>query len=579
MSTPNISSDLPPIQKINTPEHEAWRLEMLNQEIEKQKSPFYNITNKVYQITYELCHERDNNGDIKGDFKPAMLAKWISENEKFKTDYITGLLYYYDGKSWIPNAEPYLEKIISQILKGENRLSHFNNVLHDLRGLTYDKIEFSRKIACDNGLLDPETQTFNDFNEKEMPLHHIPVNYNATATCPNWEEFIKQIVNPDDLATIQEWSGFLLLPDYRFHKLLWVHGVGRNGKGVWQRTMETILGEKNISGIGLEELDGNHRFALKQLYGKLFNPCSEPTTNKILQTPLLKKATGQDTIEAEIKGKQQRLAFRNYAKITVLANKFPKVMDQTTAFRERRLFIKFPNEFLGDNQIQNIEDNWLKINDEKSGILNWMLTGLKRLLEQGHFTESKSQQETEAEFLRHSDTIGAFLSEMCIFDKIRITTRSDALEAYKNYCEILGLDPENEKKFTQRLKETPRISVTLVHKPKQERAWKGLGLKDINDEGEIKQLDTQYTLDTGLAYPNISKNLLDKEESSTPVSTVSPVSNPEVSKKYSCGFDCGSYGSPECPYFIQKIPKDNPLPLKCYGYRTPNPSVEEKGYE
>ena len=68
------------------------------------------------------------------------------------------------------------------------------------------------------------------------------------------------------------------------------------------------------------------------------------------------------------KGKQERLCFRNYAKITVLANRFPKVNDQTTAFKERRLFIKFPKEFIGKEQTQNIEENWLTVNDERSGI-------------------------------------------------------------------------------------------------------------------------------------------------------------------------------------------------------------------
>ena len=70
-------------------------------------------------------------------------------------------------------------------------------------------------------------------------------------------------------------------------------GTGRNGKGVWQRIMEAILGKDNISGVGLEEFDGNHRFAIKQLYGKLFNPCSEPSTKKALQTNLLKKPQGK----------------------------------------------------------------------------------------------------------------------------------------------------------------------------------------------------------------------------------------------------------------------------------------------
>jgi P4 family phage/plasmid primase-like protien len=453
-------------------------------------------------------------------FKPALVADWISKNEKFKTDMATGILYFFNGKCWTPNAEPFLEKIISLILREENRQSHQNNITQSLRPLTYEKIEFSRKIACENCLLDVETQTTSEFSEKELPFHEVPVKYDPEAKCPNWEAFIAQVVNGDDLATIQEWSGFLLLADYRFHKLLWVHGSGRNGKGVWQRTMEAILGEKNVSGIGLEEFNGSHRFALRQLYGKLFNICSEPNTSYPLQTPLLKKATGQDTIEAEIKGKQARLSFRNYAKITVLANKFPKVEDTTTAFKERRLFIKFPNEFIGTNQIQNVEDNWLKTTDERSGILNWMLQGLKRLLEQGYFTESKTQQETETEFLRASDTISAFIKECSVFGKNLAVLRSEAWDSYNVYCEFYGLDAEKAPKFTERLKGTVHVTSGKIGGV---RAWRGISFNKISEEG------TLWTVGTLFAHcfnSDDCKNI----NKSTEVPQVSQVSSLETKK-------------------------------------------------
>jgi len=357
----------------------------------------YQVSQVFKDLKYESFLEHDDNNEIVG-FKPAKAAMHIGAYERFATDIKTSTLFYFDGKSWIPNAEPYLEIVVAKILNDENRVTHYNNIKHHLIGITLNNVIFSKKIACENGLLDTETLEFIEFNKKEMPLHHIPVTYDKTAKSEPWEQFISQVVNVDDLATIQEWSGYLLLADYRFHKLLWIHGEGRNGKGVWQRTMEAILGENNVSGVGLEEFDGNHRFALRQLYGKLFNPCSEPTTNKVLQTPLLKKATGQDTIEAEIKGKQSRISFRNCSKITVMANRFPKINDNTTAFRERRLFIKFPNEFTGKNQIQNIEQNWLNDPKQISGILNWMLKDYNVYSNKGISLKAKHNKKQKPNF-------------------------------------------------------------------------------------------------------------------------------------------------------------------------------------
>lgn len=501
---------------------------------ELEKSVIYKVRQLFNDIKYEHCVDRDDDGKIIG-FKPAKAAALIASRERFITDIKTSTMFFFDGKSWIPNAEPYLEIVVAAILGEENRVAHYNNIKHHLIGITLNNVIFSKKIALENGLLDPETMEFTDFNIKEMPLYAIPVTYDPTAKSDHWLQFITQVVNPDDLATIQEWSGFLLLADYRFHKLLWIHGDGRNGKGVWQRTMETILGQENVSSIGLEEFDGNHRFALRQLFGKLFNPCSEPTTNKVLQTPLLKKVTGQDTIEAEIKGKQARLTFRNCAKITVMANRFPKIHDNTTAFRERRLFIKFPNEFTGKNQIQNIEQNWLNDSTQRSGILNWMLEGLQRLLTQGYFTESKTQQETEAEFLRASDTISAFLTEMVIFDKNKVTSRSEAYDKYKEYCDFNGIEAENEKRFTARLKETPKVSVTTISKPKRERAWKGFSLNQLNEDGSITVVTPVTDVTCFHPQTNVTEFLNNKQDR-IPVTNVTSVTDPQPSMSQIDGY-------------------------------------------
>jgi P4 family phage/plasmid primase-like protien len=441
--------------------------------------------------TYEDFCGRDPVTKKLYPFQPATVAAWLAKHRHWKTDERTEILYYGDDERgvWSQDGETKLKAICAEILGDYNRVSHYNNIAHHLKGLTLQEITFSTKIACQNGLLDVETGEFSQFSLEEMPFYSINTTYNPEAKCPKWDAFLMEVLEKGDIPTLQEWSGFLLLPDYRFHKIMYEHGFGRNGKGVWERTVEDILGADSVCSVGLEEFDGNHRFAMRQLYGKLFNPCTEPTTNRVLQTALLKKATGQDTIDAECKGKDKRIKFRNCAKITIIANKFPRVEDSTTAFKERRLFVKFPNEFVGEKCKPNLESQWLKDPKQKSGILNWMLEGLKRLLKQGHFTTAKSQEETEIAFDRASDTIAAFLKEIAIFDKRYATSRNKAYDCYKNYCDQFGLEQESTQKFTQRLKETPKVSVTTVtikeEGAKRLRGWNGIAFRKISDGGDI----------------------------------------------------------------------------------------------
>ena len=280
--------------------------------------------------------------DGKGIFKPALVAEWIKINYKFKTDLSTGLLYFYDGKTWLPDAEPYLKKIVSNLLGEEDRKSHYDNIKHHLTSITYETLTFGKKIAALNGLLDPEIQTLTQFDDEEMPLYSIPTEYVPNSPYPQWQAWLDDTMpNKEDQKLLQECSGFILLPDYRFHSLLFNYGTGRNGKGTWERTIQAVIGRNNCSEVALEEFNGFHRFALIQLYGKLLNLCSEPTAKYELQTALLKKATGQDEISAERKGSDKRIKFTNAAKIVVSANKFPKVEDQTIAFKERRLFLNW----------------------------------------------------------------------------------------------------------------------------------------------------------------------------------------------------------------------------------------------
>ena len=436
----------------------------------------------------------------KGVFKTALVAQHLHDNFHFKIDRATEILYFGDEKTglWKQKGEIYLQEILSTLLGEENTKSHYTNILHDLKGLSYTEVVFSKKLAVENGLLDVETGELTASTLEEMAYYSIPVRYELGAKkLENWLEFLKQVVNPEDVPLLQEWFGFCLLPDYRFHKVLWIHGDGRNGKGVFDRTIQGIIGKKNVSALGLEELDGNHRFSLCQLLGKLYNTCSEPTTNKIFRTEIFQKLSGGDILKAELKGGNDRVEFVNCSKITIVGNKFPKIDSPTTAFKDRMIFVTFPHFFSDKDRIANLENVWLNDPEQKSSILNWAIEGLHRLINQNGFTQTKTQRETEIEFNRVSNSIGAFQMEIGILHKSLTTIRTEALAAYQEYCEDIGVEPQRASTFTQgMLKLAPKVKDGWIYKPKKERAWLGFGLKNCEQQSveQIEHLEQQKTL-------------------------------------------------------------------------------------
>jgi P4 family phage/plasmid primase-like protien len=499
-------------------------------------------------------------------FKPMLVAKWVKQNYIFKTDRTTDTLYRYDDEKhkWSIDGEVFLREVLGKQLALEYKVSSYTNILDSLKAITYEDIVFGKKISCLNGLLDLDTGELAPFSPNEMPFHFLPIKYDKEAKCEKWTNFIDQVVSPDDKDLMQEWSGYLLEPGYQKHKILFAYGVGRNGKGVWSRTMRGILGKDNCVSMRLEEFNGDRRFSIQRLFGKLYCECSEPLTNKTLQTPIIKALTGADNQDAEVKGIQQTIGFTNHAKITIYGNKYPKVNDNTEGFYDRIEILEFPNQFKGEKQTDDLEKQWLEDEKEKSGILNWMLEGRKRLFEKGKFTTSKSQQQKIIELKRLSDPTGAFADEKLVFTPLTFTPRTVLYNGYVEYCEEIGAVPDKENSFTQKLKTNPKVKAGFKRiEGVFTRVWLGVSSKKIQDfEGsDVKQtvFDTLDTSDTPLTLPRKTllevKNIGECTGGVSYVSSVSDdlekeVSNPVIGETGSirvCG-SCIKFGRGECEY-------------------------------
>lgn len=435
----------------------------------------------------------------------------------FKTPTDLEDIYYYDN-----GVYRYAEHMIKGLVEtwlGEHGTTYIiNEVLGHLRRKSYcDRTEFNKPqglIPVQNGLLDLNTGTPGPFDKDKIFTYKLNVIYDADKKCPKFLKAINEWVEKPNIPILQEITGYCLLPAMPFHKLFFLHGTGFNGKGSYIATLTALLGRKNCGNLGLEEFDGSHRFSTALLYGKMINVSSEPSTERQLQTPLLKKLCGEDEIDAEVKNKQNRVHFMNIAKQFVLGNRYPRVNDNTIAFWERAEFIQFPFNFIGDKQTQCIWKTWTKDADEMSGILNWAIEGLHRLNKNNQFTKSKSTEETKLDFQKASDTTLAFLNEACIIDKESVNIKADFYDQYKSYCEESGLEIESLGMFAAKLKQQPYVRSVRRHiEKKLEWLWVGVRLI-TNEEKEAK--NKQKTLDTVPPVPpvppiSILESLKEKE--------------------------------------------------------------------
>jgi putative DNA primase/helicase len=242
--------------------------------------------------------------------------------------------------------------------------------------------------------------------------------------------------------------------------------------------MEGILGKANCKGIPLEALDGSNRFQMANLWGKLLNTSSEPAHKRYFTTETFKRLTGGDMISAEKKGIQKTLDFTYQGKFIIMGNSFPRVLDNTDSFLLRMLILPWTEQFTLEkgNQIQDIEQTWLTDPEERSGILNWQLDGLDRLLEKKRFSTSKSIEETKQEFRKISDPITAFLTDECQFTGEE--TRKTIYSAYKDYCRSIGAIPEGPRVLAAQIEKQPGVKEGWIRVgDKSERTWRGLSLK------------------------------------------------------------------------------------------------------
>lgn len=392
------------------------------------------------------------------------------------------VIYRYQHEGYFkPDGVPWLESLVRNKFGEEVQTGYISPIIKLMQVSTYcfDSVAFEEDkdhIILESGALNIFTRELKPHSPEYRSLSRIPVKYDPEAKCPRILAFLEDVC-PHDIPSIQEWIGYHLMKNYRFQKMVMLLGVGANGKSTLLLLVEAFLGKENVSNVPLYQLTSN-RFAPSELFGKLANIAPDISEDELERTGMLKALTGGDKIRAE-KKHQNAFYFFNHAKLAFSANKLPVSPDQSQAFFRRWMIWEFNNVF--DDERGNCDPNILDsltTREELSGLLNWALDGLDRLIKQGGFSKSETTEEIRRKYERMAEPFTAF-RENCLDEEPDGEALYDhVFTAHNAFCRNNGYISLTKTKLTQELTgQIWPLKKERYTKAPRDYYWKGLNLR------------------------------------------------------------------------------------------------------
>jgi putative DNA primase/helicase len=139
-------------------------------------------------------------------------------------------------------------------------------------------------------------------------------------------------------------------------------------------------------------------------------------------------------------------------------NQLPNADQRDEGYFTRVLILKFNNRFLinpDPNDARQMKADPRKVThikeQEKNGILNWMLEGLSRLLENCELTIPESSVQALEDYKLESNTVLKFVKEQCDLEQGSEEGRSKVYQVYSEWCQQNGHRKVSAAKFYNRI--------------------------------------------------------------------------------------------------------------------------------
>lgn len=372
-----------------------------------------------------------------------------------------GFIYVFNGEYWQPigaeDFKPFLAKVARKmgvpIL--ESKYHMFKDELYKqfLSESTLRPPEAGEYVLINlkNGTFEisPNRQGLRPFHREDFIKYQLSFRYDKEAACPIFEKYLKRVLPDEDCRNVlSEYIGYIFVGNLKLEKAAILYGSGANGKSVFFEIINALLGQENICSYSLQNLTKYDSYQRAELANKLLNYASE--INGKLEASVFKQLVSGEPVEArQIYGKP--FTMKSYAKLMFNCNELPKEVEQTNAFFRRFIIIPFTETI--PEQEQDPELARRIIDNELSGVFNWVLCGLTRLLSQKHFTFSEKVKEQIDNYRKESDSVAMFIDEFGYIPSFQGSVLLKSMyEDYKTYSFDNGYKAASIRTFSERIK-------------------------------------------------------------------------------------------------------------------------------
>lgn len=362
--------------------------------------------------------------------------------------YVDGVFYSKDGRL----AEEKVRKMVFDYLSSfvrtglSKKLNGLMEVLK-LQSRREEKKPSETILHFPNGTYDLNRDLFTP--EKTFSRFRMPVNYNANAPEPRlWLRFLEELLEPEDILTLQEFMGYCLVPVNYAQKMLLIIGNGGEGKSRIGIILRALLGE-NMSNGSLAKVEASP-FARADLQGRLLMVDDDLRLEALTSTNYIKSiVTAEQPMDLEKKGVQSYQGML-YCRFLAFGNgNLRSLHDRSYGFFRRQIILTTK-----ERRPDRVDDPYLaqrlKLN-ELEGILQWCIQGLRRLAENNlQFTISPQAQANMRSAIAEGNNILDFMESEGYFRLCRegeISSRS-FYSLYKDWCDDNILPPLSAKSFS-----------------------------------------------------------------------------------------------------------------------------------